>query len=1034
MRKQHLFKITAILLTLCICISLLPASAIALEAEDTAPDTAINLSDVFAGFVDPAELYAPLDEDTVPDIIGYDDAVSRNHIQRLYTDEGNDLYKIVFLNIDGTKTMYTFDFPVKFVDKNGDIQDITLEIADSNMEQAKYETASNSAVTTFSARLSDGISLSGNGTDIKLVPMLPSAVSGLSTTSVDKTAESDVLQVAQRIDENTVEYPYDNFTTIEYSLTYTGFKEDIVVSEYTGQTEYEFTLYTNGYGLTEIDGSYYLVDDVGKIKASIGDIIIFTADNRNNTFGQIIPTTIVEKQEYLLTIVVDESFLSDKNTVYPIRIDPTVEINYDNNGSGAIEDITISSQASSSGSSGSLYIGLRQSQGISRVLMKFPGLNLNSLGSDVEIQTATVTLRDLMCESTALSIDCHVFAGNSWSEDNATWSNVSPNSYSTLLDSLTMSYSKGATLSPVHRYSFDITRAVQGWIDGYYTKSKGIIFKVSSSVENGSTYNYRTLGSYNRSSYKPTLAITYTTGNAGSLADGTYYLNNRYTGQYIKYNTSAKPNATSGLLASLGDSIHWHLQYVSGGYVIRSAIDPTIHLGVPADPSSTEVTLIHVDETEIPLRCKWGLSLASGGGGLLYSQYNSRYLRAVGSNISTYADYGVVNTNYYDSFVWRIASITKYGNTSAYQSRELLSFTVQDLIINKGYTQTPVTSVNPSNTGWAKVTDFNFYRVSGSSGVVDINSRTNTFSGSSLGIAQYGAQHKVTGRTYIFNVYVDWFTYILVSLYEFNQDEALLIRNVYDRVNGAYSHESVTKRAWRASRLLGGVIYDEEALWNQVAGNYGEKIEDDFTGTLGYTSEQFTTLCEAIDSNYDNRATPDFAHMQISLASRLAYHLGLDAQLVSVAWGGASEETVSYLTGWLGDVTLDDGSGIVIGNDDYCADLDAENVYRLITQNNDIISAINTYYASLSVSNTRAMIFIGHISFDTIKEEIYYELIDRNLWKLYSNAPNTTLMNYYYELICDEQYHWDSIRQYYPATYDFMCSVRDGKSAITDYE
>ena len=33
----------------------------------------------------------------------------------------------------------------------------------------------------------------------------------------------------------TIQYPYGTHTTIEYSLTYTGFKEDIVVSRYTGE-------------------------------------------------------------------------------------------------------------------------------------------------------------------------------------------------------------------------------------------------------------------------------------------------------------------------------------------------------------------------------------------------------------------------------------------------------------------------------------------------------------------------------------------------------------------------------------------------------------------------------------------------------------------------------------------------------------------------------------------------------------------------------------------------------------------------------
>lgn len=37
----------------------------------------------------------------------------------------------------------------------------------------------------------------------------------------------------------------------------------------------------------------------------------------------------------------DAEYLADPATVYPIRIDPTIEIKYSNNGAGAVEDITI---------------------------------------------------------------------------------------------------------------------------------------------------------------------------------------------------------------------------------------------------------------------------------------------------------------------------------------------------------------------------------------------------------------------------------------------------------------------------------------------------------------------------------------------------------------------------------------------------------------------------------------------------------------------------------------------------------------------
>ena len=467
--------------------------------------------------------------------------------------------------------MYLFDFPVKYRASDGAIRDISLEIADK--ASGGFQTAANSTVTTFSTQASDGISLSGNGTSITLKPIIPAASkdtqisTGTATRGSISTEELTLSHTASRVDEKTVQYRYDSKTTIEYSLTYTGFKEDIVVSQYTGQTEYAFTLQTGGYALEEMDGSYFLVDDAGNIKATIGDIIIFTADQRNNTMGRLVPTTIVGNQEYQLTIVIDPEFLADENTAYPIRIDPTLEINYNNNGAGAILDATVYTDDTTNGALGSIFVGLKQNGGIARILMRFPGLDLSSLGTNVYIHEATVTLRDLLCESTSLDVYCHVYAGATWDESNVNWGNtiaVSPNYLSDQLDMKTISYSIGTALSEQHRYSFNITEAVRGWMDDNYDQSKGIVFKASTAVENGSTYNWRTLGSYNRASYKPTLSVSYTPDNYQLLSNGTYYINNNDTGKYLRYNSGSASGA-SGLLANLGTSIQWEILNSSSG-------------------------------------------------------------------------------------------------------------------------------------------------------------------------------------------------------------------------------------------------------------------------------------------------------------------------------------------------------------------------------------------------------------------------------------------------------------------------------------
>lgn len=549
-----------------------------------------DMQALMAGVKTIEEVYGILDPDTVPEIIGYEYALSKSHVRRLYEQEGDDLYKLVFLNADGTQTAYLYDHPVKYVTESGAIKDITLKITADSATGA-FESDDACAATTFSQKMSDGISLSGNGTAVSLVPMLP-----LTAQSQSGLSANNNVSTVMQIDDETVAYQYDAKTSIQYSLTYTGFKENIIVDEYTGQTSYDFTLYTNGLELIDDSGSYYLVDADGKVKATLGDIIIFTADEANNTMGSMSARTIRQNQQYVITVSVDPEWLSDPKTVYPICIDPTVEINYDSNGTGAISDITLNSKTDSNPTSGTLSVGLRATYGISRILMKFPGLDLDAIGKNVLVANAAVEIRDLLSgEGDSLEVSCYVFAGNEWDESTAEWANVNPNSISTFLSANTISYANGTEQTTSHRYSYDITKAVQGWIDGNYNPEKGIIFKGPNSVESGTDYNYRTIASYNRSSYKPSLSITYSTTNNLISNDGKLNGNGngiQYFGSVLIRKDSIKD------VASLVEKLDLQFEIVE--YCVQDECDisskylehKTLRYDSPIDSDSEYISLI----------------------------------------------------------------------------------------------------------------------------------------------------------------------------------------------------------------------------------------------------------------------------------------------------------------------------------------------------------------------------------------------------------------------------------------------------------
>lgn len=100
----------SVFLALVILLSSVPASsaAEALEEIPSVPDSTItesaNISDI-----------PVLDEASVPQIVGVENARARDHVLRMRDEEADELNKLVFLNSDGSRTMYLYDHPVKYV-------------------------------------------------------------------------------------------------------------------------------------------------------------------------------------------------------------------------------------------------------------------------------------------------------------------------------------------------------------------------------------------------------------------------------------------------------------------------------------------------------------------------------------------------------------------------------------------------------------------------------------------------------------------------------------------------------------------------------------------------------------------------------------------------------------------------------------------------------------------------------------------------------------------------------------------------------
>lgn len=429
------------------------------------------------------------------------------------TISDESLYTRITSNSDGTLTLEVFGSPIKYRTKEGSVNDISLLPVP---ESGGFRAGDHYLGISFPEKAESGIRLN---TGKHVITVTPVTENGIAVETAS----------AYLSDTDAVVYKKDPETSYEYNITYSGYKENIVVSQYTGQTEFFFRIKTDGLLLSvnEVNSHYggLILADGGKEHASISDVIVFTSDNKNNFFGEISYETVSEGNEYILRISLPLEYLSDPKTHYPIYIDPTISVVYDGSDSDTwndIEDITVNqNQAADPPGSGTLYVGKAgDDYGAMRAVMRFPELELYGIGPN-SITSATVSVRDLMCYGYRIQVDCYGYDGtlpaNAFTASNMTWNAVyyamqdyeSGNVYRSTYD---VSYGDG--VGNGFWYDFNILPVVQGWAHGRNSgtlakKDQAIVFKSTDSYEQSSNEHYVCFGSFNRATNRPYLTITY---------------------------------------------------------------------------------------------------------------------------------------------------------------------------------------------------------------------------------------------------------------------------------------------------------------------------------------------------------------------------------------------------------------------------------------------------------------------------------------------------------------------------------------------
>ena len=241
------------------------------------------------------------------------------------------------------------------------------------------------------------------------------------------------------------------------------------------------------------------------------------------------------------------------------------------------------------------------------------------------------------------------------------------------------------------------------------------------------------------------LELSRATSENAVIANGTYYINGEYSGDYLR-NSASSVVAKSGTFSSLGASIRWIITNDSGSFTIRSASDTTKYLAVPtSSTTSSSVELVTLSSTTIPTECLWNISYADNGGCIIQSVYNTRYLYSYGDTVSTTTILGSPEYSLYNKRVWRIAEL------SYISGKELTSNTVfHNCHLLMGYDANLKYRTAPNNAIWADADDFVF---SGYSSVMTIDSN-GKISPVAIGETTVTCTHKVTDKVFTVRVRV----------------------------------------------------------------------------------------------------------------------------------------------------------------------------------------------------------------------------------------------------------------------------------------
>lgn len=557
-----------------------------------------------------------LSDDDIPEFVDASVLSANDSVKRLKDNESS-LNSVTYLNKDGSKSDIIYSENVKYIE-NGIVKDKSNKVTFDSLSNA-YINPDNDIRTTFPKKLasSSAVAVAYNGYDIKIVP-------------------NGVKALNAQLEDDRVIYDkaFGDGTYLSYKPTYSGLKEDIVLTEYTDVNVFSFEIQALGLTLECIDGDYVLTDK-GEVKAYFGELVIF--DSNGNVGTGSVDAVQNENGVINYSITVDKQFL--RNAAYPVTVDPAVAFT---TASEIVDAYVKEGSTTLNTTSGRIAIGSTSSTDpVKRMIVKLPtaaNVVINRYGIN-NVTSVKYYMYLFNAPTTSAQIGAYRMT-ESWGSTATTVSSTLFSAYTT-----TGGVTTGISSSTANRYiGMELKNIFSAWASG--SANNGVMIKFVSEQPSRSVYTNAI--EFTVESRRPYVVVRYnstlpTTENVNVSNKSLYRIST--TTQTSKYITKRVTSSSTSLT----------LENASTATGSTSAL-------------SQYIAVNHVGGG------KYTLSFLNGEGSNLYLRANSD------DSVSLTGDATYDYSKWY--IVFNSISIT-YTFINAYYSTSYLTYNTDNSIINR---------------------------------------------------------------------------------------------------------------------------------------------------------------------------------------------------------------------------------------------------------------------------------------------------------------------------------------------------------------